>query len=543
MFDQVTSMGRLTTAASLVLSLAVGALLLPTTLAAQPAGAGADKARCGAARTKIVGGEQARIKDWPGQVAFRLNAPSGGVSQYFCGGTAISDTWVLTAAHCLPEFTRGLDGIVRNSKGEIHTGRLEVIVNAGDLATVDDAAGIPVERVVVHETYLAAIDAAYALGDEISRDLALEDIPTTIGHDIALVKLSRPVSGPKASLVLDEASLPNPGAQVRVAGFGKTEAKKKQSLERFARRPGPGELYAGSSQLLETAVETIDQTTCKKRYEGTVIGGGQICAGLEQGGKDSCQGDSGGPLVVADANGCPHQIGVVSWGAGCADAKAYGVYTRVAAFSDWIQRHTGPLAGASLPKATASTANRLTENQLSEGLKQLENLLGASSGKVRIGIKGGNRVPLRGQIAFEASSDVAGRLMIFDINANREVVLIYPNTYMASTDLGLIAAGARVQIPAAGDPNFSSFEAVEPVGRGKLVAIVAPRDFEIERFVADKATLTKGFEPRNDPPSYMMKVVRQVETTLYRARSSANKGSGTISGWGYAVTDYEIVQK
>merc|ERR1712243_316649 len=56
-----------------------------------------------------------------------------------------------------------------------------------------------------------------------------------------------------------------------------------------------------------------------------------ICAGLDQGGKDSCQGDSGGPFM------CGNQLsGVVSWGYGCAEAGYPGVYTQTSYFIDWI---------------------------------------------------------------------------------------------------------------------------------------------------------------------------------------------------------------
>lgn len=50
------------------------------------------------------------------------------------------------------------------------------------------------------------------------------------------------------------------------------------------------------------------------------------------------QGDSGGPLIYQDHISGRFQLhGITSWGDGCGEKGKPGVYTRVSAFSDWIQ--------------------------------------------------------------------------------------------------------------------------------------------------------------------------------------------------------------
>ena len=61
------------------------------------------------------------------------------------------------------------------------------------------------------------------------------------------------------------------------------------------------------------------------------------CAGEPEGGKDSCQGDSGGFIGAWMGNGQWVQLGIVSWGVGCARPDLFGVYTRVANYATWVE--------------------------------------------------------------------------------------------------------------------------------------------------------------------------------------------------------------
>merc|ERR1712037_618482 len=86
--------------------------------------------------------------------------------------------------------------------------------------------------------------------------------------------------------------------------------------------------------LQKVDVPVVSDEHCRDSYGQSDITESMICAGLDQGGKDSCQGDSGGPFM------CGNQLsGVVSWGYGCAEAGYPGVYTQTSYFVDWVNSH------------------------------------------------------------------------------------------------------------------------------------------------------------------------------------------------------------
>lgn len=107
---------------------------------------------------------------------------------------------------------------------------------------------------------------------------------------------------------------------------------------------GWGTLQSGGSQpnvLYEVDVDTQSNSQCTSSatlYSRNTITANMLCASNP--GKDSCQGDSGGPLVTLENSKYYSLIGVVSWGYGCAQSNAPGVYARVTQQLGWINSNT-----------------------------------------------------------------------------------------------------------------------------------------------------------------------------------------------------------
>ncbi|MDQ1011413.1 secreted trypsin-like serine protease [Streptomyces sp. V4I23] len=136
------------------------------------------------------------------------------------------------------------------------------------------------------------------------------------GKDWALIKLARPIDLP--TLKIAETTAYNSGT-FTVAGWG------------AAREGGPQQRY-----LLKAQVPFVSDADCARAYD-ELIPGEEICAGYNEGGVDTCQGDSGGPMFRRDSAGAWIQVGIVSWGYGCARAGYPGVYTEVSTFASAIK--------------------------------------------------------------------------------------------------------------------------------------------------------------------------------------------------------------
>ncbi|KAK3521146.1 hypothetical protein QTP70_000528 [Hemibagrus guttatus] len=243
---------------------------------------------------RIVGGLEATPGEIPWQVALFHKEKK----LVFCGGSLLSDMWVITAAHCL------VDGGIGKFIVRLGEHNVEVDEQRESDHEIDEHHMHP--NYQYHESH---------------------------NHDIALLKLKTPVTfsdyiipiclGPKTFTenLLKSATIS------LVSGWGRTR-------------------YGGleSDKLQKVEVPYVDRTECKGSDK---ISRFMFCAGFLTIRKDSCQGDSGGPHVTRLNTDTWFLTGIISWGDECAKEGKYGIYTRVSRYLNWITNMTGIQIGTS----------------------------------------------------------------------------------------------------------------------------------------------------------------------------------------------------
>lgn len=240
---------------------------------------------------KIVGGEDTVKGAYPWQVMFW--SPS--LDRAFCGGTLLSDQWVLSAAHCFQHE------LVQPDEVEVRLGEHDRLqVEPEEVVT-------KIADVYFHPQFDA----------------------NTFDNDIALL------------LLADRVKFSD---YIRPACLGDSETIEREQFNsegvRLGKVTGWGQLAENVNTLprylQEIELPIVNQEVCRNATVHKVTEN-MFCAGYAQeivG--DACQGDSGGPFVVQHKNRW-YVVGIVSWGVGCGRRGNYGYYTKVNNYHSWIK--------------------------------------------------------------------------------------------------------------------------------------------------------------------------------------------------------------
>ncbi|XP_050420458.1 venom protease-like isoform X2 [Adelges cooleyi] len=249
-------------------------------------------------RDRLVGGERPSLDDWPWIVAlgYKTNSKPNNPLRWSCTGALITESYVITTAHCTTASALGTQELSAVRLGDLN---LNPIVNDGALS--QDAL---IEKIIVHESYNV---------DKYSNDIALLKLKTPVKFNQHIKPICLPVSSNMRSKTYVKYS-------PTVAGWDSTPSRQ-------IRNTAMSEVYT----------PIIDLTVCKSIFanESVVIDNSVFCAGYLIGGNNSCLNGSGNPMMLLK-NKQWYVLGITSYDLKCAERGFPTVFTRVSHFVNWI---------------------------------------------------------------------------------------------------------------------------------------------------------------------------------------------------------------